>query len=448
MFEHVDAPTRAVAIQRLGAPLTAALRGLSCDPATMTPPPALIMRALALCSIANTRVVILGQDPYPTAGEAMGLCFSTPRVNPVTGRPVTPPPSLRNIYQCLVECGLMRVAPTHGDLTAWAKQGVLMLNCALTTLIGRPNAHATIWQPYTDELIKEISMVSAHRLVFILLGKFAQAKASLIQPRHTVLSWGHPSPQNPANRSTADPGHFIHCTVFTEANRVLRENGTAEINWDPDTGTVPAGMVLAGMALPLTVPLTSAITPAAPTITVRPLRDEDPIPQHVDTVWIFPDGAARANGRERCRASYAFHITNEHECATVGGLVPLVDIPGKVYKTSNNRGELMGIIEGLHAATTCSAFASGAIKVVSDSEYGINAINVHGERWIAQHEDKMNMDMIAPAVALLAAIRATRTVEFIHRPGHQPEPADRDSYEWFLWRGNDIADAYCTGLLQ
>ena len=111
----------------------------------------------------------------------------------------------------------------------------------------------------------------------------------------------------------------------------------------------------------------------------------------------------------------------------------------------------MGMIEGLRVAATHPSFTvvpTAAIKIISDSQYSINTLTIWGPQWVAQGErDKMNMDLVVPALALLADVRRQRPVEFIHVNSHVDEPADIESMEWVLWRGNVIADACCTGLL-
>ena len=151
------------------------------------PPPALRYRALQLVDPAHVRVVILGQDPYHGEGQAMGLAFSVPRG-------VRTPPSLRNVYKELAfDLGI--APPVHGDLTAWAEQGVLLLNTSLTVEAGQAAAHAKIgWEQVTDALIACASREAGHA-AFLLWGNHARAKAPLIDAaRHLVLQSAHPSP--------------------------------------------------------------------------------------------------------------------------------------------------------------------------------------------------------------------------------------------------------------
>jgi uracil-DNA glycosylase len=172
------------------------------------------------------RVVILGQDPYPTPGHADGLCFSV--------RPgVAPPRSLRNVFLELAD-DLGLPPPPHGDLGHWARQGVLLLNTALTVEEGRPNSHARWgWERVTDAVIAAVS-ASPLPTAFMLWGRHARARAALIDPaRHLVLAAAHPSPLS-ARRG------FLGCRHFSRANAFLAANGRGVIDWQLPAVEAPA----------------------------------------------------------------------------------------------------------------------------------------------------------------------------------------------------------------
>lgn len=176
-----------------------------------------IFNALKYTSYGQVKVVILGQDPYHGPGQAHGLCFSVKKG-------MTPPPSLINIYQELhtdIGCRI----PTHGELTKWTKEGVLLLNTVLTVRRGQANSHAGKgWETLTDEVIRKLNE-RTKPIVFILWGKNAQAKIPLItNPMHFILRCSHPSP------FSADYG-FFGCRHFSKTNQFLKEHGVAEIDW-------------------------------------------------------------------------------------------------------------------------------------------------------------------------------------------------------------------------
>lgn len=165
----------------------------------------------------KVKVVILGQDPYHGAGQAMGLSFSVPHGVPA-------PPSLVNIFKELRE-DTGTPPPTHGDLTGWAEQGVLLLNASLTVRAADPMSHARIgWHHFTDTVIKKISEKKQH-VVFILWGKFAQEKRALVdEKKHLVLKAAHPSPLSAHNG-------FFGCRHFSKTNEYLVQHGLDPINW-------------------------------------------------------------------------------------------------------------------------------------------------------------------------------------------------------------------------
>lgn len=183
---------------------------------TVYPPAGDVFTALRLCPLHEVKVVILGQDPYHGAGQAHGLSFSV-----LKG--VKTPPSLRNMYKEL-KADLDIDPPTHGELTEWASQGVLMLNAVLTVREAEPNSHKKQgWEELTDAVIKAVSAEREH-VVFVLWGKPAQKKRKLIDERHTCLESAHPSPLS-AKRG------FFGSAPFSGINSALSAHGQEPIEW-------------------------------------------------------------------------------------------------------------------------------------------------------------------------------------------------------------------------
>nr|WP_315154342.1 uracil-DNA glycosylase [uncultured Flavobacterium sp.] len=183
------------------------------------PPKELIFSAFNNCSFDNTKVVIIGQDPYHGTGEANGLSFSV-------NNSVKIPPSLRNIFRELNDDLDSIFMPTSGNLELWAKQGVLLLNASLSVRIDAPNSHKHLkWGTFTDAVIQKISE-EKENVVFMLWGSFAQKKGAKInRNKHLVLESGHPSPMS------ANQGKWFGNKHFSKANFYLEKNNLRKIDW-------------------------------------------------------------------------------------------------------------------------------------------------------------------------------------------------------------------------
>lgn len=183
---------------------------------TIYPPGPAIFKAFELTPADKVKVVILGQDPYPGQGQAMGLSFSVPANIPA-------PPSLRNIFKEIEDDLGIRMSGCP-DLRKWAEQGVLLLNSSLTVQAGMPNSHSRIgWTEFTDAVIRWLSD-KREGIVFLLWGNYARNKKVLIDTsRHHVLEAAHPSP--------LARGAFSGCRHFSRTNEILMSEGLSPIDW-------------------------------------------------------------------------------------------------------------------------------------------------------------------------------------------------------------------------
>ena len=185
------------------------------------PSSSLWFNALNSTPLDEVKVVILGQDPYPTPGHAHGLCFSVqPEVRPL-------PKSLINIYKELKED--LDIENEHGYLQSWADQGVLLLNSVLTVQSGQPNSHqGKGWERFTDRIIREVNQLQ-RPIVFVLWGAYAQKKgAEIDESRHLVIRSPHPSPLS-AHRG------FFGSRPFSRINDFLIQQGESPIEWTLDS---------------------------------------------------------------------------------------------------------------------------------------------------------------------------------------------------------------------
>lgn len=176
-----------------------------------------IFNALRYTSYSDVKAVIIGQDPYHGEGQAHGLCFSVKRG-------VEAPPSLKNIFK-EIQTELGTRQPNHGELTEWAKQGVLLLNAVLTVRAGQANSHKNIgWEQFTDRVI-ELLDKREKPIVFMLWGANARKKAEIVKnPIHKILTCAHPSPLSAYNG-------FFGCGHFKQCNDFLTEKGETPIDW-------------------------------------------------------------------------------------------------------------------------------------------------------------------------------------------------------------------------
>ncbi|CAM1339838.1 uracil-DNA glycosylase [Tenacibaculum aestuarii] len=177
-----------------------------------------VFAAFDFCDLDDLKVVILGQDPYHGEGQANGLCFSV-------HDGITHPPSLINIFK-EIETDVNIPYPKSGDLSRWAKQGVLLLNATLTVRAGEAGSHQKQgWEQFTDAVIQKISE-EKNDVVFLLWGGFAKKKVKLIDnKKHHILTSGHPSPLS-ANR-----GYWFGNKHFSKTNNFLKDVGLATIQW-------------------------------------------------------------------------------------------------------------------------------------------------------------------------------------------------------------------------
>ena len=184
---------------------------------TIYPPADDLFNALHLTPLSGVKVVIIGQDPYHEPNQAQGMCFSVPEGTAI-------PPSLVNIYKELHDDTGFEI-PNHGNLTPWAKQGVLLLNTVLTVRAHQANSHkGKGWEQFTDAIIRAVEKKDAP-VVYMLWGRPAQEKASMIRnEKHLVLKAPHPSPLS-AHRG------FFGCRHFSQANEYLEKCGVGAINW-------------------------------------------------------------------------------------------------------------------------------------------------------------------------------------------------------------------------
>jgi uracil-DNA glycosylase len=396
MFKGVDKKWVKVFTSKKMMPLLSkALKDLEIaepDVKNITPQPNDIFNFARLTPYGKIKVVIIGQDPYPKNGDAHGLAFSS------LAKKV--PASLKNIYKCLQSQNLMEEGKSNtSDLTGWAKQGVLLLNAALTTKVGSANAHAAIWRPFTDALIAHISEEDGCgpgcSMIFMLWGNFAHKKEKVIDDDCAIYKWLHPSPL--AQASAADKDKFINCPHFVDVNTLLTQTmGLTPIDWDP-------------------------------------------LPTHV----VYTDGACSNNGKGIFSSTgHATYFAKGPFANTViYGKVPPAIIGGSMVYGTNQRGEGLGIIYAIEEVVSMGIPAN--TTVVTDSDFWKKMMEDYMPAWDRKGIDfksKKNPDLTTRLYAAVNNVERLGTLSIIHVASHNKDPNAPPEHV----AGNAVADDYAN----
>lgn len=372
------------------------------------PPEDKIFEFARLTPFSDIKAVVLGQDPYPKAGDAHGLAFSC-----LTNIPG----SLRNIYKCLIDHSYLMRMPKTGDLTKWAEQGVLLLNCALTTKVKKPGKHLRIWEPYTNQLINKISRQKIkivneetkkkyiHRPVFMLWGNFAKNKKSHVYSKCHMLEYAHPSPLAQSRCS------FKLCDHFIKVNKLLTKHKLPEIDWNPEETKSAVDYVL-NMNERKTV--------------------------------IFTDGScypnnSSAESKGGYAASFALGVFQD--------TVLYGSIQNKPHHATNNRAEGMAIYKTLEYLKV-NADEWDECVFICDTEFWIKMFEQYMPMWERRNIDfrsKKNPDMSIPMWKLYKSLTTEfdKEIEFRHIKSHNKDgwlSYPKQSYEYFCATNNNYID--------
>lgn len=379
----------------------------------ITPPLTKIFTAFQLCSRDKFKVVILGQDPYPTRGHASGLAFAVDRDGKAT------PKSMINIFAAIKKDMKYSGKIDNTIFFDWAEDGVLMLNTALTTLVGQSLAHEKIWKAYTDYIIEAISSSSDY-VVWILWGAKAHTKEKVIDNKNGnnyILKWGHPSPLSPVNQSD-NAQNFAYCNNFSKANEILISKCCKDpISWIPERFlSIPAPQLKIG------------------------------------SLYCGADGACSGNGTSKAKGAWAYTIYN-YDNVAIDGLIrnnfkttaELLDDTNTT--ATNQRAELLAIINLLKELSLNKEYHSKEAIIISDSRYAIQCITTWGPQWVTsgKTEGKKNLDIILPGIgAFKAAQELLAGITFVHVRGHRIRPSGGSQEELLFWELNDTVDKAAT----
>lgn len=402
------------------------------DANIICPPYSHILECFRYFIPQDTRVIIMGQDPYYGVGEATGLCFSVGN-NKLT-------PSLRNIVLAIERSCGQKV--NDYKLTEWAQQGVLMLNARFTTVLKQAKADGhDIWNAFTDKLIEWLD-TNISDPVFVLWGNEAKTKRTFIK-NSIVLTYTHPSPM--ADNALSSERRFVNCSHFADINKHLASLGKAIIKW----GVVMDNITVDDRIVNTVIQTTGVVTK-------DDKRESSPVNKEIKITKlahctnkhiVFVDGACTANGKKKARASYAFYIATGplatyEEAAEIGNYNGVT--------ATNNRGELLAFINALKYIHDKDVANVKTITFVSDSTYCIGIISSWLDKWITEGtlDERKNIDLLNEMSDIVKKLKDKNyTIETIHQNSHQPAPLNKDSDEYFKWNGNDKADKLATSCL-
>lgn len=344
----------------------------------------------------KTIAVIIGQDPYPSPGDAHGLCFSS--------RSKVVPDSLRNIFKCLANYNLAAKSSLQSaDLRPWASQGILMLNMYLTTIEKKPKSHTHIWKHITAEIVGNLCAQVTTKIYFMLWGSEARSLKTIIPPNHDVFEWTHPSPM--VDNKLKPELKFMNCPHFDELKDM--------IVWDT-------------------------------------MRD----------CIAFVDGACFHNGKPDSRSSFAAILYGGHfrsEIVICGEVCPyeyiftksskLLSQSQTAVRPSNNRGELLAIIYALLAILRAKVL--GSVEIITDSLISAKTITEWYDKK-ANKNDFKNLDLVETAHYLYKTLQSKcASVTITHMRSHQRAPPSTASdREKQLHAGNKRVDEVAVGVLK
>lgn len=390
-----------------------------------------------LTPLDKVRVIVIGQDPYHT--KKRGVCYAHGLAFSCLGNV---PPSLRNIYKCLENRGFLSNQKNikSGDLTNWAKQGILLLNASLSTEVSTPNEHQFIWASYTEFIIQRIcdyAFDRSYQLMFLLWGKNAQKVSNLIDSDfHIIKTWAHPSPM--AQGSLSEEKKFINCDHFDDVNEFLVDWDCPPIDWsvnvaDPESDSDSD--------------IEELIKEENIKNEPKEEKDSDWFNGHKRKIVVFTDGSCYPNKKSpKARGGYAI--------AFVQG--PLKDniiygsLATKKHYASNIRAEGQAIISTLEFIGSKENLPKWSeCVIVTDCEFWINMVNKYMPRWSeSKFKQKENTDMTMKMWNLWKSLMGEKNKELslYHVNSHGKAGWNKykeGTFERYCYDQNDYVDKLC-----
>lgn len=421
---------------------------------TILPEEKLVFNFARLTDYDNIKIVIIGQDPYPTVGNANGLAFS------YTGDGKLPD-SLKNIFRAIKNEKIIDKLPKNGDLSSWAEQGVLLINKYLTVEEKAPLSHKKLWGNYVQNLLEKIAkkyMKKGKKIVFMLWGNEARKFHKYIIPEyHDILESKHPSPL----ANTKAP-KFYEQNNFTKANALLIANGVEYIRWDSVQISIKEQEKQKNQEeqeeyddIPDDFDILSELdnfemeqkkTNQKEEIKVPPAGDGCIVGNNECPV-IFTDGGCKGNGKKTSKGAYAFYVSEgPYKSNIVYGCLNN-EIP-----PTNIRAEGTAILKAMKFLIKNNNWAYA--KIVSDSQFWIDMIEQWIPNWVKKGVDfntKNNPDLVKKIWDTYTILTKNKKVYFIHVNSHNKSgwaSYKEGSYEKFCYTQNDYVDKLCAEALN
>ena len=362
----------------------------------------------------NIKVIVIGQDPYHKEGWSNGLSFSCN---------IGIPPSLHNIYKCLLRYKLIDRIPDNGNLESWANQGVLLLNAAFTTELHVPVSHMDLWLPYTRYVINEICKYyydNNDQLIFMIWGEFAKDLAKLIDSDyHIVMHWIHPSQ---LTQTSTNNIKFINCNHFSECNKLLKSDLKSAVDWNT-------------INLKFVKNMDNKILTSDYTNRILHINDK----HHI----VFTDGSCHPNNRsDKSRAGWALlFMSGEFTNTKIYGNLNITK-----YNASNIRAEGMAIIRSLETADN-SLWEWNRITIITDCEFWIDMLEKYMWKWdINTFNNKANPDLTNRMNKIYTKLKKNKEVVLLHIKSHNKSgwnKFEEGTSEKFCYKNNDYVDKLC-----
>jgi uracil-DNA glycosylase len=399
------------------------------NPKFCPPPSKFFEFARIILNPTNINVVIVGMDPYPTQGDAHGLAFSS------LSKHI--PKSLINIYTAIVNNGYNINKPYTANLTNWAKQGVLLINAALSTEETHAGAHLHIWKNYTDVILTRISNLNDN-MIWLLWGNPAQKCSSIINKNNKILTWRHPSPT--AQMNCANELKFKNCDHFKKVNNLLQKYNKKEIEWDPNTDNTSRNAKVSSISMAKSGNQTV----------------EDQL-ELIFNMWkcknffncsskkhiIFTDGGCYPNDTSK-------NPTGGYSAIFACGPAYKTVIYGNLKKSvppSNIRAEGMALLRVLKYLISKADGWKEAL-IILDCQFWIDMIANYMPKWSkSTFKEKANPDLTISIWKAWNVLKPIKTVSLLHTRSHNKangKTKEKDSKERYIYEFNDCVDKIAT----